>query len=131
MCPKGDAGRHGTVGEKGPNGLPVGIKSVIEAAYRFLKCRIRFWWIHFDFLFQGLQGKAGAKGSKGEVVSNKGKQTFALESTFVIFYFVVFRVILANLGRRDPLESQVFLYVSDGFLWGGGYNGATVELNRH
>lgn len=84
------------------------------------------------FPFQGLQGKAGAKGSKGEVVSKKGKQTVALGTTFIIFYFVVFRVILANLGRQDPLESQVFLYVSDGFLWGGGGTmGATVETNRH
>lgn len=86
----------------------------------------RLWWIHSDFLFQGLQGKAGAKGSKGEVVSKKKrKQTLAPETTFVIFYVVVFRVILANLGRRDPLESQVFLYVSDGSFCGGGwgYNG--------
>lgn len=48
----------------------------------------------------------------------KEKQTFALGTTFVSFYFDVFRVILANPGRRGPLESQVFLYVSDGFLWG-------------
>lgn len=37
MCPKGDAGRHGTVGEKGPNGLPVGIPSAVGAAFRFPK----------------------------------------------------------------------------------------------
>lgn len=25
VCPQGDAGRHGIVGEKGPNGLPVSV----------------------------------------------------------------------------------------------------------
>lgn len=49
-----------------------------------------FWWRHFYFPFQGLRGKAGAKGSKGEVVSYKRRRkTFELETTFVNFYFTL------------------------------------------
>lgn len=34
FCLKGDAGRHGVVGEKGPNGLPVSTKA---ASIRLLR----------------------------------------------------------------------------------------------
>lgn len=36
-------------------------------------------------------------------------------------------MIQPNLGRQDPLESQVFLYVSDGFLWGGAQLGPQLK----
>lgn len=49
LCPKGDAGRHGVVGEKGPNGLPVSIQSFISFVCHILKSKIRF--AGFIFLF--------------------------------------------------------------------------------
>lgn len=73
------------------------------------------------FLLQGLQGKSGSKGAKGEVVSVTTKQKHILNlqlklapfKTNIIFFI---RVTQGRLERLDPLESQVFLYVSDGLL---------------
>lgn len=41
LCAKGEAGRHGVVGEKGPNGLPVGITSFNRFDWRTFKMEMR------------------------------------------------------------------------------------------
>lgn len=132
MCPKGDAGRHGTVGEKGPNGLPVGIKSVIGAAHRSLKCQIPFWWIDFDFLSQGLQGKAGAKGSKGEVVSKKRAENCCPGNHIRHLLFRCFQGDPGKPGEAGPSgEPGIPVCIRWVFVGGGGTMGATAELNGH
>lgn len=77
-----------------------------------------------SFLFKGLPGKAGAKGSKGQIVSILTRklsepQVQKFEDEMFILTSFYPRVIQGRMGSKDPLESQVFLYVSDGIVWEG------------
>lgn len=82
-----------------------------------------------SFLLKGLPGKVGAKGSKGQIVSILTRklsepqvQRFE-EEMFILTTFYP-RVIQGRMGNKDPLASQVFLYVSDGIVWEGHQHSA-------
>lgn len=75
LFPQGEAGRNGAPGEKGPNGLPVSVgrgssSRVSPPAPATLGYPPTPTWASLTpaLCLQGLPGRAGVKGEKGELV---------------------------------------------------------------
>lgn len=76
MCPQGDAGRHGVVGEKGPNGLPV---SVLHQGPTFLVKKFNMISFKASLLFHIMGISVVGPSRKGW---NKGVQRRSCEFLF-------------------------------------------------
>lgn len=72
VCPQGDAGRHGIVGEKGPNGLPVSVlhqgPTFLVKKFNMNSFKSSLLFAHYwDFFCRAFKERLAQRGPKEEL----------------------------------------------------------------